>query len=143
MREETGCRSIHFLWEMNMHKFKYPWIPRRVVDSVNTNCKSEVKETSVVSDPICLWCRDRNWSLKNVSDLPSVSARIELEPLLSNFSPYSQISLCRIFQMTPFYLILGIRAGDIIMEVNLKVLLIWQMWKDKKHSVVLLPDLIK
>ena len=29
--------------------------------------------------------------------------------------------------MTPFYFILGIWAGDIIMEINLEVLLIWQM----------------
>ena len=39
-----------------------------------------MKETSVISDPICLWCGDRNWSLRNVSDLPGVSARIEPEP---------------------------------------------------------------
>ena len=51
--------------------------------------ESQVKETSVISNPVSLWRSESDQSLKNASDLPGVDTRIELEPLLSSFGPYS------------------------------------------------------
>ena len=51
--------------------------------------KSKVKKTSVISNPISLWCGHSNQGLKNAGDLPGVSAGIGLESLLSTFGPYS------------------------------------------------------
>lgn len=72
-----------------MHKIKSPKIQGEMLNMSTQIIESQVKETSVISNPVSLWCSDSNQSLKNASDLPDVDTRIELEPLRSSFGPFS------------------------------------------------------